>query len=422
MKLEDLAVNQVHTLVRTVASKIFKAAGVLLFLFLTAGAVAQGWVQTSAPITNWVSVACSADGQQIVAAVGEYVSSAAGSIYISTNGGVSWVLTAAPVANWASVVASADGSTLVAGTFNFPPDPLYISTNAGITWDTIALNAANEFWGNWASVACSADAKTIAVGSADLAGEAYGSQIFLTTNSAASWTYSRLQGYPISLACSRDGSTMLAGFDAAAGLYLLISTDFGGTWNIGPNGMWYSVACSGDGTTMLAPTGRGGAGTIFLSRDRGGSWIQVTAPGVMASALTLSTDGKEMVAVAKSSGIFSSRDSGLTWKQDDAPLTNWSSVASSADGCKLIAAVNGGGIYTWQSTPTPVLNIKPSGANLLLSWTVPSMNFVLQESPDLTTGIWSNVTAIRTLSYSNLQYQVSLPAPEGGWFFRLISP
>ncbi|HEV2394293.1 MAG TPA: hypothetical protein VG146_18230, partial [Verrucomicrobiae bacterium] len=89
---------------------------------------------------------------------------------------------------------------------------------------------------------------------------------------------------------------------------------------------------------------------------------------------------------------------------------------------KLIAAVNGGGIYTWQSTPTPVLNIKPSGANLLLSWTVPSMNFVLQESPDLTTGIWSNVTAIRTLSYSNLQYQVSLPAPEGGWFFRLISP
>jgi hypothetical protein len=82
-------------------------------------------------------------------------------------------------------------------------------------------------------------------------------------------------------------------------------------------------------------------------------------------------------------------------------------------------AVGSGYIYTLQRTPTPVLNIAVSGQNLLLSWLFPSMNFVLQESPELAS--WSDVSATPSLNYSNLQNQVTVSQPNGNRFYRLIA-
>jgi hypothetical protein len=83
--------------------------------------------------------------------------------------------------------------------------------------------------------------------------------------------------------------------------------------------------------------------------------------------------------------------------------------------------VNGGGIYTWQTTPALALNITSLAANLVLSWTVPSMNFVLQQSPDLAVTHWTDVANAPALNYSTLQNQVAIPAASGTMFYRLVS-
>jgi len=56
-----------------------------------AGAAGTQWTQSSAPSEYWYSIASSADGTQLAAAV-HY----GGGIYISTNSGGTWVLSSAP--------------------------------------------------------------------------------------------------------------------------------------------------------------------------------------------------------------------------------------------------------------------------------------------------------------------------------------
>ncbi len=66
------------------------------------------WIPTSAPFLNWQSVASSADGTKLVAAV------KGGQIYASTNSGVTWQAANVPSTNWQSIASSADGNKLVA--------------------------------------------------------------------------------------------------------------------------------------------------------------------------------------------------------------------------------------------------------------------------------------------------------------------
>lgn len=123
-------------------------------------AFAQHWIQTSAPITNWASVASSANGSKLVAAAKD------GPIYTSTDSGANWMAASAPSTNWSAVASSADGRKLVATAggplgFAFPasPGPIYVSADSGATWT--ATSAPNT---NWSAVASSADgAKLVAV-------------------------------------------------------------------------------------------------------------------------------------------------------------------------------------------------------------------------------------------------------------------
>jgi hypothetical protein len=64
------------------------------------------WKQTSAPTNYWTSVASSADGNRLTAAF-------AGGICTSTNSGETWTQNAAPI-GWMFVGSSADGGKLVA--------------------------------------------------------------------------------------------------------------------------------------------------------------------------------------------------------------------------------------------------------------------------------------------------------------------
>jgi photosystem II stability/assembly factor-like uncharacterized protein len=76
------------------------------------------WTLTVAPSNYWVSVACSADGGKIVAAsslpVGIFTTNVPGPIYTSTDFGATWTSNNVPETNWVSVATSADGNKLVA--------------------------------------------------------------------------------------------------------------------------------------------------------------------------------------------------------------------------------------------------------------------------------------------------------------------
>ena len=102
------------------------------------------------------------------------------------------------------------------------------------------------------------------------------------------------------------------------------------------------------------------------------------------------------------------------------PVQYWTSVASSSDGGKLVAADAGGEIWTLQTTPAPQMNITPTNGNLTLSWIVPSINFVMQQSSDL--GSWVDVTNLPVLNLMNLRDEVILLPTNGNVFYRLKTP
>jgi len=96
---------------------------------------AQTWVLTSAPITNWTSMAVSRDGTKMVAASSGGGEAWPGPIFISTNSGKSWEQTSAPMAGWNWVGSSADGTHLAAVSLgDAAADGIYISINSGVTW------------------------------------------------------------------------------------------------------------------------------------------------------------------------------------------------------------------------------------------------------------------------------------------------
>ena len=94
----------------------------------------------------------------------------------------------------------------------------------------------------------------------------------------------------------------------------------------------------------------------------------------------------------------------------------------SADGNEIIATTGApaltGGIYVSQTTPAPVLDLSDSDNNSAISWLIPSLNFTLEQSPDLSS--WTTVTNLPVLNLTNLQNQVVLPSPLGNSFFRLL--
>jgi hypothetical protein len=368
----------------------------IILLAAATGVLAQtAWIQTSAPNLYWSDVASSADGTKLFAIVGDTTGLHPGQIYVSTNSGYTWNATAAPTTNWLSIACSADGTKLVA-TVN-SPGTMYRSTNSGATW-TAATNAPD----GCGSVAGSADGTRWLSGTAN-------DYLYRSTNSGGSWnattgTFGEYRAF----ASSANGSNLFA-----TTFGVIVSTDAGNTWSgtsipTSANG-YLSVACSSDGTKVVAVTGATNTGFIYTSTNRGGNWTQSTVPKAFWLAAAASTDGKRLIAAAAGPGpLYTSTNSGVAWTSNSIAPKVWSSVASSADGTKLVASVKNGGIYTWQIVPS--LSISTLTTNVILTW--PSNNasstFVLEQNPTLATNNWA-LTGI-TPSVVNQQYQVTVPA------------
>jgi hypothetical protein len=378
---------------------------------------------TSVPQAQWQSVASSADGTKLVA--GSINASPFGGpisigIYTSTNGGIFWTRASTLAAE--GVASSADGMQLLGTQNGF----IYISTNSGVSWKpSLSISAS------WNAIASSADGTKLAAVALNLSG------VFTSTNSGVSWTRQTNGLLPYVgftyIASSADGNKFVTavGYNGTGPIFT--STNSGSSWikaTNAPLASWYSAASSADGNQLMACAYFQFQGSVYVSTNAGTTWIKTSLPQKNWNSVAESADGKKMVALANSGlttfgtgagGIYTSTDSGTTWISNNVPSGAWTCAAVTADGNELLATVGGpataGGIYISQTTPSPILNISAS-SNTFISWIIPSLDFNLQQSPDLLS--WVTVTNLPLLNLTNLQNQVVLPSTAGNNFFRLI--
>ena len=308
------------------------------------GSIGQNWNAGGSSAANWSTVASSADGTKLAAAINS------GNIYISTNAGASWVQQAASVGNvyWSSIASSADGSKLVAAvgyTIYSTGQTGYIYTNSGATW------AHTGSSGNWSGVASSADGTKL------VATDHNNNLIAVSSNGGVSWTTTSFSSILwTSVASSADGTKFVA---AAAGGQIYTSTNAGSSWQprMGPvSTNWTALASSSDGTRLVA-TGTGGQ--ICTSADSGVTWIPQTTLLGQPTSVASSADGSRLAvttggsSTGASGNIYISSDFGSTWTLSaGAPTASWADIASSADGSLLVAAVYGGNVYVSSQSST----------------------------------------------------------------------
>jgi hypothetical protein len=365
--------------------------------------------QTWNNVTNYdaICVALSADGCKLAACV-----STVAAMISSTDAGQTWHTNQTP-GNWPFVgimamASSADGTKLVAnGTYD---DKMYISTNSGSNWTATASLADN-----WAQSVC-----TSALGNI-LAAATWNGLIYISTNSGLAWTSNTAPKKSwTAIASSVDGTKLAA---AASGDRIYVSTNFGTTWTMTQSAVdsWSSVACNADGTKLIAS----GSAT-YISTNFGAHWTRATTnTGYVAS----SADGTKLIIAGRSGGfsdgvhiggpIYTSGNSGATWVSNNAP-TGWYAIASSADGSEWFGTTDNGGLWIGRTTPSPQLNVRPAASNLMLSWLVPSTNFVVQQNSSLTTTKWVTLTNVPVFDAATLSNQLALPNTGQG-FFRLIT-
>ncbi|MFM1918530.1 MAG: hypothetical protein RLZZ303_164 [Candidatus Hydrogenedentota bacterium] len=265
----------------------------------------------------WSSVASSADGTRLVAAVD------GGRLYTSTDAGATWTARESD-RYWTGVASSADGSRLLACERN---GWLYTSMDAGATW------TAREIEGRWSSVASSADGtRLVAVG--------FQTQIHVSTDGGVSWNPREDVRFWTSVASSADGMHLFAvGF----GTQIYWSADGGFLWYASENARdWLSVASSTIGNRVIALSAQ-----LYTSTDYGVTWTARGDSGAWNRAAS-SADGTRLV-IATSSLVYTSTDGGLTLTPQLVPSGTWTGLASSADGARLVAVSSGDQIYTYST-------------------------------------------------------------------------
>ena len=107
-------------------------------------------------------------------------------------------------------------------------------------------------------------------------------------------------------------------------------------------------------------------------------------------------------------------------------LGSCTNVSCSSDGNSMLAWIvlspsitPGQGRLVLQTQPAPVLGITRAAGHAALSWLVPSSDFTIEQTTDLSTPNWISVSNPMVLNFTNLQNQVTLPQPTGNAFYRL---
>lgn len=411
--LESPELNQT---MKTRLAKLLTAGWCFLSLAMVAG-VAQNWTNTTTFGFENMRIYSSLNGMIL------YVPGATGSIYFSTNAGITWNTNNTPAVICNALAFSADGKRMVSLGNNISPlkSEIYTSTNGGALW--VSNNAPNKYW---SSVASSADGNKFVAAAGHVVSNFYPANtwgIYTFTNGWSSWISNNLPSKPWTcVASSADGNKLVA--TSVGSIYT--TTNAGLSWvsNNVPNYYWVSVASSADGDKLVAAASSGlgnSQSALYTSTNGGTDWV---FNNVLVGQVTVasSTDGDKLISVSRSGFVNTSTNAGATWIST--LITNnvdWTFVTSSADGNRLAAIGARGSVFVSYSTPTPSLSIANIGSNTRLSWIIPSLPFTLQGNTDLTTTNWMDVTNQPILNLNNLENELALPLPPASIFYRLKS-
>jgi hypothetical protein len=340
----------------------------------------------------------SADGRIICAVP-------SGSPYISTNSGNTWTrITNSPLgpAFLGGVAIAADGTKIFTPLISntIPRTWIFLSPDHGATWTPTGFPSTKST--NY-YVACSAD------GSKVIAALANGPIFYSTNGGVNCYTSSVPNATWNALASSADGRRMVA---AANGGAIYFSGDCGTSWTPGnlPAQFWNSVCASANGKWVGA-TGN----QSYISSDAGGTW---RTNHIAGQTIACSANGTNWLIVGGQ--IYTSTNSGADW-QTNLASAQWNAGAISADGSEIIVVGTAQGTWLGSETPSPQLNIQPQASAVILSWLIPSTNFVLQQNSDLATTNWTTISNNPTLNFTNLNQELNLPISTSNTFFRLMA-
>jgi hypothetical protein len=242
-----------------------------------------------------------------------------------------------------------------------PGDSVYIAGTGSNGW-RLAQNAGQSVrspnqltsystWTNthtpslgWSSVACSTDGtKIVAVGI-----NSQQNNLVTSTDSGNTWRTNSLGLYLYDVVSSSDGSKLVTTPYTYSYNTLYFSSDSGASWtgqSISPAPSqsvpirW--LACSADGTKLYAS---GTFGYVMYSPDSGADWITRNTISASWTSLACSVDGSFVVA-GSSGSLYTSSNFGANWTQRSS-VSGAVAVACSTDGSKIVAAVANGPIYT----------------------------------------------------------------------------
>jgi membrane protein insertase Oxa1/YidC/SpoIIIJ len=211
-------------------------------------------------------------------------------IYKSTDGGNNWTATTAPDSTWECIACSSDGQVVLAGnsasgnvSFN---GRWAISTNGGTTW------TAGDTTGTWVSVAMSSNGTRMYARSGGAI-----TNLYRSSDTGSTWTTTTNSVSLRTLACSANGINLLAGRGSTS--RPVLSTNGGVTLtqiSSLPSGNWDITSVSADGTVMAV--GRSSnIGSFYISIDSGVNWFQQSA---LSSAnwvsAAINTNGSKIIA------------------------------------------------------------------------------------------------------------------------------
>ena len=373
--------------------------------------IAPPWYLLPVPSQEvWNSIATSADGSRLASVAFN------ARVCMSADSGMTWTSNTIPNQAFQGITMSADGSRLVVVADAGAGGAAYFSTNYGNTW----AKAAGPDRG-WHAVASSADGLRVA------GVDHVGQHVLTSTNGGLNWATNSptVSANWSTIASSADGMKLIVGaggvdFTTNGPLYGSVNAGLSWVSNNLPNQYWRSVASSADGQTLAAAVGGRHSGPIYVSTNAGVSWALTSAPVTNWQSVTISADGSKLAAVVRvaANPIFTSTNWGQSWQSQTLPQAIWSAVVSSADGARLYASGDQH-IFTLRTSPAPLLETRIADSQLFLSWLIPSEPFLLQQAFDLSAADWTNLTASPATVFSNLHYQVQVPATGQSGFYRL---
>jgi len=303
---------------------------------------------------DWSSLASSDNGSHLVGV------EEGGAIFTSNDYGNTWVMetTTSAIAGlgWSFVTSSSDGSHLAATASN--GGGLWTSTDYGFSW---SLKLDSSGIGNFSGLASSSDGMRIAA-------LVSGGDLWTSADQGDTWTAVPLpaglgggasfQGNGSSIATNNSGSQLIVLTNSGT---IAISHDYGVNWDSTTSTSYSNygvVSSSADGKILAVAPGASGVNDhILISTDYGATFNPApNSPIGGWLSLTSSSDGSHFAAIAPDSltniqRIWTSPDTGTSWYEaasTDPAWQNayWGTVTSNADGSFIIAGGNDSDLWS----------------------------------------------------------------------------